>query len=85
MQPFIGIKRPEEAEHGPSAKAQPAASDRSGVPGPRKVLRSTALGMTVIFSLGMPRAITSSRNPSQIVVTASARRRAWLSTSRVAW
>ena len=31
--------------------------------GPAKASRSTALGMIVIFSFGMPRAVVSSRRP----------------------
>jgi hypothetical protein len=60
------------------------ASALSGTPGPGNTLRSTPFGITVILSPEMPRPIISVGSPSQIVVTASARSSAWVSTSRVA-
>jgi len=63
MQALIEVKRAEKREDGFPNQAEPPRKSRSRTPGPAKASRSTALGMTVIFSSGMPRVIISSRRP----------------------
>ena len=63
MQALVEVKRAKEREDRFPGQAEPRRENVSGMPGPAKVWRSTALGMTVIFSGGMPRAVMSFRRP----------------------
>ena len=66
-----------------SDKPSFALSFRSGSILNTKAAMSTAFGMTVTLLAGMPRVTISRFSPSQIVVTASARCSAKVSTLRV--
>ena len=82
-QPFVGIKRADEAQHQRALQPELPLEFQVGRAAHQNSSMSTALGITVTFSAGIPRATMSLRNPSQIVVTASARLRAQVSSPRL--
>ena len=63
MQPLVEIERPEKSDDRPAGQSQLLAEIRVGRPRPENALRSTAFGMIVTFSVGMPRAMTSRAQP----------------------